>query len=106
MFIRNVSTIVAPMIKVIKSTSFKWTPNAQYAFEEVKKKLTQTPILALPCFEKVFKIEHDASRVGISGVLYKEGKPLAFFSEKLCDSRRKYSTYDKEFYAIVRWLEH
>jgi len=44
--------------------------------------------------------------VGIGGVLTQEGKPLAFFSEKLCDSRRKYSTYDKEFYAIVRCLEH
>jgi len=28
------------------------------------------------------------------------------FSEKLCDARRKYSTYDKEFYAIIRSLEH
>jgi len=31
---------------------------------------------------------------------------LAFFNEKLCDARRKYSTYDKEFYAIIRCLEH
>ena len=40
------------------------------------------------------------------GVLPQEGKPLAFFSEKLCDSRRKYSTFEKEFYAIIRCLEH
>jgi len=38
--------------------------------------------------------------------LVKEGRPLAFFSEKLCESKRKYSTYDKEFYAIVHCLEH
>ncbi|XP_076920042.1 uncharacterized protein LOC143581054 [Bidens hawaiensis] len=31
---------------------------------------------------------------------------LAFFSEKLNDTRRRYSTYDKEFYAIVRSLEY
>ena len=31
---------------------------------------------------------------------------MAFFSEKLGDLRRKYSTYDKEFYAILRCLEH
>ena len=35
--------------------------------------------------------------VGIGGVLTQEPKPLALFGEKLCDSRHKYSTYDKEF---------
>jgi len=60
----------------------------------------------LPCFHKVFKVECDASGVGIGGVLTQKGRPLAFISEKLCDARRKYSTYDKEFYAIIRSLEH
>ena len=31
---------------------------------------------------------------------------MAFFSAKHCDSKRRYSTYDKEFYAIIRCLEH
>ena len=63
-------------------------------------------MLALLCFDKVFEVECDASGIGIGGVLVQEGRPLAFFSEKLDDSKRKYSTYDKEFYAIVRSLEH
>ena len=48
---------MAPMNEVIKGTSFQCTPKAQAAFEEVKKRLTQAPILALPCFGKVFEVE-------------------------------------------------
>ena len=105
-FIRNFSSIMAPMIEVIKGSSFKWNPKAQPAFEEIELMLTQAPVLALPCFDKVFEVECDASGVGIDGVLSQEGRPLAFFSEKLCEARRKYSTYDKDFYAIIRSLEH
>jgi len=59
-FIRNFNTIIAPMTEVIKGTSFKWTPKAQSSFEEVKRRLTQAPVLALPCFEKLFEVECDA----------------------------------------------
>ena len=96
-FIRNFSTVMAPMTEVIKGTSFNWIPKAQSTFEEVKKRLTQAPVLALSCFEKVFEIECDVSGVGIGGVLTQEGKPLALFTEKLCDSRNKNSAYDKSF---------
>jgi len=86
-FIRNFSTITAPMTEALKGTFFRWTPKAQTTFEEVKVKLMQAPMLALPCFDKVFEAECDAFGVGIGGVLTQVGKPLAFFSEKLCDPR-------------------
>ncbi|GJS55187.1 RNA-directed DNA polymerase [Tanacetum coccineum] len=38
-------------------------------------------------------------------VLSQNLRLIAFFSEKLNDARRKYSTYDKEFYAIVHSLD-
>jgi len=85
------------MTEVIKGLTFHWTSRAQEAFEEVKAKLTQAPVLALPCFTKVFEVECDAFGIGIGGVLVLDGRPLAFFSEKLDDAKRKYSTYDKAY---------
>uniref|UniRef100_A0A2N9G4P9 Reverse transcriptase n=1 Tax=Fagus sylvatica TaxID=28930 RepID=A0A2N9G4P9_FAGSY len=37
----------------------------------------------------------------IGGVLSQERHPIAYFSEKLNDAKLKYSTYDKEFYAVL-----
>jgi len=39
-------------------------------------------------------------------VLIQEGKPLAYFSEKLSESMRKYFPYAKEFFDIILALEH
>jgi hypothetical protein len=43
--------------------------------------------------------------LGLGAVLLQEGKPVAYFSEKLSGAILKYSTYDKELYALVRTLQ-
>ncbi|GJU62754.1 RNA-directed DNA polymerase [Tanacetum coccineum] len=98
-FIWNFSSIIAPLTECMKGGRFTWTSEAAKAFDILKAKVTE-----LPNFDKVFQVECDASRVGIGGVL-SQNQSIDFFSEKLNDARRKYSTYDKEFYAIVRSLD-
>jgi len=91
---------------VLKYKKFEWTAQAQMVFEDVKKRLTNAPIITLPSFTKFFEVESGAFGVGIGAVLTQEGRPIAYFSEKLSDARRKFSTYDKEFYTIIKALEH
>ncbi|XP_023765790.1 uncharacterized protein LOC111914248 [Lactuca sativa] len=105
-FIRNFSSIVAPITDCIKGSQFKWTLAANSAFEELKKRVSRAPVLALPNFNLAFQVECDTSGVGIGGVLSQADRPIAFFSEKLNETRLKYSTYDKEFYVIIRSLEY
>jgi hypothetical protein len=47
----------------------------------------------------------DASGVAICVVLSQDNKPIGYFSEKMNGTKRNYSTYDKEFYAIIQALE-
>ena len=100
------SSITALIIDCIKKGAFVWTKATATAFKDLKEHMTQAPVLCLPDFSKVFKVTCDASGVGIGGVLSQESHPIAFFSEKLNDARLRYSTYDKEFYAVIQALRY
>ena len=92
------------MTDCIRKGDFVWTKAASKAFHELKKKMTEAPVLRLLDFSKAFEVTCDASGVGIGGVLSQEGHPNALF--KLNDAKLKYSTYDKEFYSIVQTLKY
>ena len=71
------------------------------AFEYLKGRVAQYPILAFPTFNKLFIVEMDARKLAIGAILNQEGRLAVFFSENLNDARKKYSTYGLELYAMV-----
>ncbi|GJW91986.1 ty3-gypsy retrotransposon protein [Tanacetum coccineum] len=80
------------------------------AFQDLKARLSEAPILGLPNFEEMFIVEADASDVGIGAVLMQNGKPLSYFSRKLGPRMRLATTYQKELFAIVeavyKWRQY
>eukprot|EP00253_Pinus_taeda_P034322 PITA_34322 len=107
-YFRDVSGICAPMLDTIKKTKqpCHWIEMAEKSFQLLKRKITEKQILRLPDFNKLFQVRCDASGIAISAVLSQEDKPVAYFYEKLNEGRQKYTSYDKEFYAVVQALKH
>ena len=60
---------MAPIIECLKGGNFKWSEESQKSFDILMKKMTEAPILLLPNFKKVFKVDYDASNVGIGAML-------------------------------------
>jgi hypothetical protein len=52
--------------------------------------------LKLPNFDKDFEIHFDVSDFAIGGVLVQEGRPMAFESKKLNNTKRRWPTHEKE----------
>lgn len=78
-FIRNFSTIVAPITDCLKFVGFTRSNAAESSFQQLKKAMTEALALALPHFGKAFEVDRDASRVGVGVVLSQERRHIAFF---------------------------
>jgi hypothetical protein len=75
--VQDFSTIATPLQELTKNgVQFHWGPTQQHAFDALKSKLTQAPLLQLPDFDKTFELECDATSIGIGGVLIQGGKPV------------------------------
>jgi hypothetical protein len=106
-FIGNFSGISAPMIDTVKKRhkSFHWTEEAKKIFKLLKEKITGQPILVLPYFSETFQVRCDTSGFAVGAVLSQDNILVSYFSEKLNDAKMKYSTYYREFYAIIQALK-
>lgn len=100
-YIAGYAHIAQPLTDQTRKDQFGWNEEATVAFEQLKQRMLQAPILVMPNFTRNFVVETDASGYGIGAVLSQEGHPIAYFSKVLGVRARLKSIYEKELMAIV-----
>jgi hypothetical protein len=104
-FIQGYAITCKPLHEALKKNSFQWSEAQETAFQELKRKMSTPPVLALPNFALSFHLETDASGYGLGAVLMQQGKPIAFFSKTLGVKALAQSIYEKEAMAILEALK-
>lgn len=97
-------------MKANQSKGVNLNENELKAFNNSKKLLTCSDILAFPDFEKPFLLTTNASTYAIGAVLSQgeigKDKPIAYISRSFNKTEENYPTNEKEMLAIVWVLDH
>ena len=88
---------------------FAWGDSQQEAFDQLKRKLCEAPLLHVPDFSREFVLTTDASNTAVSAVLQQrmEGGlvPISYHRRILNPAEKKYSAYEKECLVVLFGLE-
>lgn len=109
------SKIAEPLVSLTKKyAKFKWNGRCQQAFDYIKDSLTVIPLLSYPDPNKEYILYTDASDTAVGACLVqpmdndddevipgvRNEKPLYYLSHKLRDTQTRWSTVEKEAFAI------
>ena len=101
-FVEGFSRIAAPLTKLTrKDVKYDWVDACQKSFEELKRRLTSAPVLALPNGKDGFVIYSDTSRQGLGCVLMQNDRVIAYASRQLKKHEENYPTHDLELATVV-----
>ncbi|GKA96462.1 putative reverse transcriptase domain-containing protein [Tanacetum coccineum] len=117
-FIKDFSKIAKSLTELTqKNKKYIWGKDQETAFQLLKQKLCEAPILALPEGNDDFVVYCDASLQGLGAVLMQREKVIAYASRQLKPHEENYTTHDLELGAVHilgqkelnirqrRWLE-
>nr|GEX84819.1 reverse transcriptase domain-containing protein [Tanacetum cinerariifolium] len=109
-FIKDFSKIVMPMTRLLeKDTPFIFSQECVDAFQTLKRKLTEAPILIVPDRYMPFELMCDASDFAIGAVLGqhqdKHFRPIHYTSKTMTEAESKYTMTKKEMFAVVYAFE-
>ncbi|CAL2272095.1 unnamed protein product [Prunus armeniaca] len=101
------SSITAPLTWLTrKDVKFVWTEECEQSFQELKKRLTTAPVLALPNNSRNFVIYSDASLQGLGCVLMQHDQMIAYASRQLKKHEQNYPTHNLELAMCQIFTDH
>ena len=109
-FVKNFAEVAKPLYRLSsKGVKFTWEKEHEDAFQLLKTRLLQAPILAFPNFRQPFVIDTDASETALGAVLSQiidgEERPIAFESRVLIKTEINYATTKREALGIVQAMQ-
>src|SRR6266404_5840685 len=111
-FIWGFADIAQPLNQLTKKEqTWEWTDKQQCAFDALRTRVTEEPILSQPELDKPFELEVDASGFALGTVLLQRKEdnrrhPIGYYSSTLSEAERNYDIYDLELLAIVKALRN
>ncbi|OWY99560.1 RNA-directed DNA polymerase [Phytophthora megakarya] len=105
-FAPDFASRASTMTKLLrKGVVWRWGQLQQAAFEDLKRALTDRPLLAYPDFRKPFRLITDASKTGLGATLTQDQgqgeQPIAYASRVNSETVSKYSITDLECAAVI-----
>ena len=89
---------------------FEWTERCEHAFQQLKRDMTTTPVLAFPNNDDPFILDADAFDTAVGAALYQiqngVERPVSFASHTLSPAQTRYCTTRKELLSIVVFTRH
>nr|GFA06881.1 reverse transcriptase domain-containing protein [Tanacetum cinerariifolium] len=109
-FIQDFSKIARPMTRLLeKDTIFLFSKECVEAFQTLKRKLTEAPILIAPDWDFPFELMCDASDFAIGAVLgkcqEKNFRPIHYARKIITEAESNYTKTEKEMLAVVYTFE-
>jgi hypothetical protein len=100
------SHILAPLSALVSpKVKFEWHQEHQDAFDQIKTLISMEMLLTFPNFNEPFHIFTDASKYQLGTVIMQNNKPLAFYSQKMNEAQKRYTTGEQELLSIVEMLK-
>ncbi|XP_063951721.1 uncharacterized protein K02A2.6-like [Lytechinus pictus] len=101
-FLPRLSEVAEPLRRLTdKEAHFEWLEYHDQALGEIKKMLTQAPVLKYFDITQEVTIQCDASEKGLGATLLQNGQPVVFASRALSRTEQCYAQIEKECLSIV-----